>query len=70
MPKADFIAKLRQIEELANAVVAELTPGVAHTRVQHIVVLVKTLRGRLEFGSVALVSVQPGAPAPDEQAPV
>ena len=53
MPKADFIAKLRQVEELANAVVAELSPGVAHTRVQHIVVLVKTLRGRLEFGNVA-----------------
>ena len=70
MPKADFIAKLRQIEELANAAVAELTPGVAHTRVQHIVVLVKTLRGRLEFGSLALVSAQPTRPAPDEQAPV
>lgn len=69
MPKVDFIAKLRQIEELANAVVAELSPGVAHTRVQHIVVLVKTLRGRLEFGSVAIVSAQPPEPAPDEQAP-
>jgi hypothetical protein len=70
MPKADFIAKLRQIEELANAVVAELAPGVSHTRVQHIVVLVKTLRGRLEFGSVALISAQPDGRAPDEQAPV
>ena len=69
MPKVDFIAKLRQIEELANAVVAELSPGVAHTRVQHIVVLVKTLRGRLEFGSVAIVSAQPPGPVPDEQAP-
>jgi hypothetical protein len=69
MPKADFIAKLRQVEELANAAIAELTPGVAQTRVQHIVVLVKTLRGRLEFGSVALVSAQPRGPTPDEQAP-
>ena len=69
MPKVDFIAKLRQIEELANAAVAELSPGVAHTRVQHILVLVKTLRGRLEFGSVAIVSAQPKGPAPDEQAP-
>jgi len=69
MPKADFVAKLRQIEELANAVVAELSPGVAHTRVQHIVVLVKTLRGRLEFGSVALINAQPKGPAPDEQVP-
>jgi len=69
MPKTDFMAKLRQVEELANAVVAELTPGVTHTRVQHIVVLVKTLRGRLEFGSVALVAPPPKGPAPDEQAP-
>jgi hypothetical protein len=69
MPKADFIAKLRQVEELANAVVAELTPGVTHTRVQHIVVLVKTLRGRLEFGSVALVSPQPPGSAPKDSAP-
>jgi len=69
MPKADFIAKLRQVEELANAVVAELSPGVAHTRVQHIVVLVKTLRGRLEFGNVALVSARPPGSAPEDSAP-
>ena len=69
MPKADFIAKLRQIEELANALVVELSPGMPRTRVQHIVVLVKTLRGRLEFGSVALISAQPNGRAPDEQAP-
>ena len=69
MPKADFIAKLRQVEELANAVVAELSPGVAHTRVQHIVVLVKTLRGRLEFGNVALVSAQPPGAAQEDSAP-
>jgi hypothetical protein len=69
MPKADFIAKLRQVEELANTAIAELTPGVAHTRLQHIVVLVKTLRGRLEFGSLALIAAPPKGPAPDEQAP-
>lgn len=55
MPKADFIAKLQQIEEQANAVIAELAPCVSRTRVQHIVVLAKTLRGRLEFGSLTLV---------------
>jgi hypothetical protein len=69
MPKADFIAKLRQVEELANAVVAELSPGVTHTRVQHIVVLIKTLRGRLEFGSVAMVHAPTDGPAPEKQAP-
>jgi hypothetical protein len=69
MPKADFIAKLRQIEEQANAAIAELAPGVSRTRVQHIVVLAKTLRGRVEFGSVAIVGVQSEGPAPGEQAP-
>ena len=58
MPQVDFIAKLRQIEEQANAVIAELAPCVSRTRVQHIVVLAKTLRGRLEFGSLALVRSQ------------
>ena len=71
MPKADFIAKLRQIEEQANAVIAELSPCVSRTRVQHIVLLAQTLRGRLEFGSVALISAQqPEEPAPGKQPPV
>ena len=52
---ADFIAKLRQIEEQANTVGAELPLGLAKTRVQQIVVLAKTLRGRLEFGGAAIV---------------
>jgi hypothetical protein len=58
MPKADFVAKLQQIEEQANAVIAELAPCVSRTRVQHIVILAKTLRVRLEFGSLALVRSQ------------
>ena len=67
MPKADFIAKLHQIEEQANAMIAELAPGVSRTRAQHIVVLAKTLRGRLEFGSVAVVGAQ-APPAPGDPA--
>ncbi len=68
MPKADFIAKLQQIEEQANALIAELAPGVSRTRAQHIVVLAKTLRGRLEFGSVAVVGAQAQGPAPGDPA--
>ncbi len=62
--KADFVAKLRQIEELANVAVAELPHGLMmlRTRVQHIVVLAKTLRGRLELGAMTIVRVEPGAP--------
>jgi hypothetical protein len=62
MPKTDFIAKLRQIEEQANAAIGELAPGVSRTRLQHIVVLAKTLRGRLEFGALVIARVEPDAP--------
>ena len=57
----DFIAKLRQIEELATEVHGQLSPRelTLKTRVQHILVLAKTLRGRLELGTVALVPVEP-----------
>lgn len=61
---ADFIAKLRQIEEQANATGVELAPGIAKTRLQQIVVLAKTLRGRLEFGGLTLVRAAAGAPPP------
>jgi hypothetical protein len=64
---ADFIAKLRQIEEQANIANAELVPGLLRSRLQHIAVLAKTLRGRLEMGSVAIVRVDPEATSPGEQ---
>ena len=64
----DFIAKLRQIEELASVVHAELPQNrlMWRTRVQHIVVLAKTLRGRLEFTAKPGVHVEPAAPFPGE----
>lgn len=46
----DFVEKLRHIEQQANALTADLAPGIAKTRAQHIVVLAQTLRTRLEFG--------------------
>jgi hypothetical protein len=63
---ADFIAKLRQIEELAGGVHGELPQSLLllRTRIQHIVVLAKALRGRLEFGPMAIVPVETGAPSP------
>jgi hypothetical protein len=63
---ADFIAKLRQIEEQANALGAEITPGLASTRLQHIVVLAKLLRGRLEFGGASIVLRAASAPPPGD----
>jgi len=47
---ADFIAKLRQIEEMANTLGAQLGEQ-AKTRAQHIAILARSLRGRLEFGN-------------------
>jgi hypothetical protein len=49
---ADFIARLQQIEELAHALGAELDAPHAKTRAQHIAILARALRGRLEFGNV------------------
>ena len=65
---ADFIAKLRQIEELADTAHADLPTSLLRlrTRVQHIVVLAKTLRGRLELGSLAVMPVDPEATVPGE----
>jgi len=68
MPKRDFIAKLRQIEEQANAALGEVSHTVSRTRLQHIVVLAKTLRGRLEFGALAIVPVEPPQPLPGGEA--
>jgi hypothetical protein len=58
---ADFITKLVQIEELANSVNGELPEGllIERMRMQHIVVLAKNLRARLEFGAIAIVPVEP-----------
>lgn len=66
---ADFVAKLRQIEEQANATGVELGPGIAKTRLQQIVVLAKTLRGRLEFGRLTLVRTTANTPPPGESKP-
>jgi hypothetical protein len=64
---ADFIAKLRQIEEQANIANAELAPGLLRSRLQHMAVLAKALRARLELGTVAIVRVAAGAPRSNEQ---
>jgi hypothetical protein len=68
---SDFIAKLHQIEELASVVHAEIPQSrlMWRTRIQHIVVLAKTLRGRLEFGTVSVVSVEPTPPPGDIKKP-
>ncbi len=56
---ADFVAKLRQIEEQASALAAEAS--LARSRLQHIIMVSKALRGHLEYGdmSVARLPLEP-----------
>jgi len=60
--KTDFVNKLLQIEEQANALSADLALSLTRARLQHIIVLAKTLRSRLELGSVTLVRADLGVP--------
>ena len=56
---ADFIAKLQEIEELAHALSAELGASRASSRAQHIMLLARALRGRLEFGGLSVAKPPP-----------
>ena len=68
--KTDFVNKLRQIEEQAHMANAELSASLARTCVQHIIVLAKILRGRLEAGAVTIAGVgRRAAPPGEEQKP-
>ena len=60
--KADFTTKLKQIEEHANLAHAELPQGLTRNRLQHISVLAKYLRARLESASSSLLGASPGDP--------
>ena len=59
---ADFVDKLRQIEEQVNVINAELPHNPLRSRLQHIAILAKALRGRLELGLVRIVRVGPEPP--------
>jgi len=60
--KADFTTKLTQIEEHANLAHAEQPPGLTRSRLQHISVLAKYLRARLELASSSLFGASPAGP--------
>jgi hypothetical protein len=67
---ADFVAKLRQIEELASSLGAELHASLPRTRAQHIALLARAMRGRLELGSASVVATGAAAgPAGEEKKP-
>lgn len=67
--KSDFIAKLLQVEEQANLALAGLAMGLMRSRLLHIAVLARTLRGRLETAGVEIVRAEHGAPSPGGEKP-
>lgn len=64
---ADFIQKLQQIEEQAHALAVALGESLARTRAQHIVLVARSLRGRLEFGGLSVLPRGAAARAADAE---
>ena len=51
----DFAAKLLQIEEQANMALQDLEAGLTRDRVQHIAIVARMLRYRLDVASVVVL---------------
>ena len=51
----DFAAKLLQIEEQANMALVDLPAGLTRDRVQHIAIVARMLRYRLDVVSIAVL---------------
>ena len=51
----DFAAKLLQIEEQANMALVDLPAGLTRDRVQHIAIVARMLRYRLDVVSIAIL---------------
>jgi len=51
----DFAAKLLQIEEQANMALVDLPAGLTRDRIQHIAIVARMLRYRLDVVSIAIL---------------
>ena len=51
----DFAAKLLQIEEQANMALVDLPPGLTRDRIQHIAIVARMLRYRLDVAQVVVL---------------
>jgi hypothetical protein len=51
----DFADKLRQIEEQANLALADLPGGLTRDRVQHIAIVARMLRYRLDVTAIVVL---------------
>lgn len=66
--QADFVAKLRQIEESTFIAAGEAQVGSVKDHLRQVALIARTLRSRLEMGSVQVIAAPPVSPAsyPDE----
>ena len=58
----DFAAKLLQIEEQANMALVDLPAGLTRDRVQHIAIVARMLRYRLDVVSIAVLPSADSSP--------
>ena len=52
----DFAEKLQQIEEQANMALQDLPSGLTRDRVQHIAIVARMLRYRLDVASIVVLA--------------
>ena len=62
LENADFISKLKQIEEAAYVVGAAVQDSGLKAHLRHIGLVAKTLLARLELGAVTVVQAEPKLP--------
>jgi len=58
----DFAAKLLQIEEQANMALVDLPAGLTRDRVQHIAIVARMLRYRLDVASIVVLPSADSSP--------
>ena len=68
--QTDFIAKLRQIEEVALISAGNATGATEKSSFRHIALIARTLRSRLEIGTAQVLATGPKLPHdPDDKPP-
>jgi hypothetical protein len=58
----DFAAKLLQIEEQANMALVDLPAGLTRDRVQHIAIVARMLRYRLDVAAIVVLPSADSSP--------
>jgi len=58
----DFVEKLQQIEEQANMALVDLPAGLTRDRVQHIAIVARMLRYRLDVAAIVVLPSSDSSP--------